>query len=232
MRTIIIALFSTALCLGSSLNTQETKRLITEKQKESYSIGLSIGGSFKQQGLDIDLEVLAKGIQDALEGNQPMLTEDEIRQAMLGLKQRMMEKQQAQNQEIAEKNLAEGEAFLKKNRKRQGVVELPSGLQYEVIEKGTGRHPQPDDTVVTNYRGTLISGEEFDSSYKRGKPVTFKVNGVIKGWVEALQLMKPGSKWKLYIPSDLAYGARGAGKTIEPNSTLIFEIELLEINPE
>lgn len=217
------------LFLTSTVWAKDSSSLITEKQKVSYGIGLSLGNNFKQQSIDIDLEALKKGVEDALKGSQPLMTEAEIREVMTNLQKRIMAKKQKENEESAVKNDEEGKAFLANNKKRKGVTTLPSGLQYEVIKEGTGAIPKNTDTVVTNYRGTLVNGQEFDSSYKRGKPATFPVNGVIRGWTEALQLMKAGAKWKLYIPSELAYGMRGAGPMIGPNSTLIFEIELLEI---
>lgn len=211
------------------LLAEDAKPLITEKQKVSYSIGLSLGANFSKQSLEIDAEALKQGVLDAMSGAQPKLTEAEMKEVMTNLQKRMIAKKQEADAEVATKNLEEGEEFLAENKKREGVKTLPSGLQYEVIEAGDGKSPEATDTVVTNYKGTLIDGTEFDSSYKRGKPATFPVNGVIKGWTEVLQLMKTGAKWKVYVPSDLAYGNRGAGPLIGPNSTLIFEIELLEV---
>ena len=219
-----------AICSGfSTLQAKEIKRLITEKDKVSYSIGLNIGKSFQQQSIDINVAALMKGVEDAIKGSGQLLTDAEIREVMTTFQKRMMAKKENQDKEKAGKNLTEGKAFLEKNKTRKGVTTLPSGLQYEVMRQGKGAKPTLTDTVMTNYKGTLISGQEFDSSYKRGKPTTFPVNGVIKGWTEALQLMKTGAKWKLYVPSDLAYGPRSTGPTIGPNSTLIFEIELVEI---
>ncbi len=206
-----------------------TSKLITEKEKISYSIGLSLGRNFTQQGIDIDLKTFAKGVEDALKGVKPLLTDQEIREVMTNLQKSMAAKKEKQAQQASGKNQVEGKKFLEENKKRKGVITLASGLQYEIIRPGTGPVPKATDTVVTNYEGKLINGTVFDSSYKRGQPATFPVNGVIKGWVEALQLMKTGAKWKLYIPSDLAYGERSAGPLIGPNSTLIFDIELLEI---
>lgn len=214
---------------ATSVFAKEIKRLVTEKEKVSYSIGLSIGKSFKQQAIEIDMDTLVKGVEDALQESNPLLTEEEIREVMTNLQKSLMAKKQQEDDQVAGKNLEEGKQFLEANKKRSGVKTLPSGLQYEVIQAGAGNSPKLDDTVVTNYKGTLIDGTEFDSSYKRGKPLVCPVNGVIQGWIEALQLMKPGAKWKLYIPAELAYGARSAGPVIGPNSTLIFEIELLEI---
>ena len=157
------------------------------------------------------------------------MTEQEMKETLAGLQKELMEKQAERAKLLAEKNKKEGEAFLAANKTKEGVKTLPDGLQYKVIKEGTGKTPKADDTVVTNYRGTLIDGTEFDSSYKRGQPATFPVKGVIPGWTEALQLMKEGSKWELFIPSNLAYGERGAGNAIGPNATLVFEIELISV---
>lgn len=211
--------------------------LDTEKAKESYAIGFSIGEDFVQQGLDIDTTVLAKGMADAIAGGDVMLTEEERMEIFATLQQRMMEKQQAMMAEreqemaaMADKNLTDGKTFLEENGKKDGVTTTKSGLQYQVLEKGKGAPPIKTDTVSVHYHGTLIDGTVFDSSVERGEPATFPVGGVIQGWVEALQLMPPGSKWKLFIPSELAYGEQGAGAQIGPNSVLIFEVELLTIN--
>lgn len=203
--------------------------LKTQKDKVSYSFGLDIGDNFKKQSIDLDPDLLARGIKDALSGKKPLLSEEEIRAVMASFQEEMKAKAIAHTKELGEKNRKEGEAFLAKNKKKAGIVTLPSGLQYKIIKAGTGKKPKATDTVTTNYRGTLIDGTEFDSSYKRGQPATFPVNGVISGWTEALQLMPVGSKWQLFIPSDLAYGPRGAGHVIEPNSALIFEVELISI---
>ncbi len=215
------------------------KALISEKDKISYGIGLSLGTDFKRQTIEIDMDAFMKGIEDGLQGNDPALTREQLQAAMTSLREQMAAKQKKMQQQMmqqqkqqAGKNLKEGKAFLEANSKKEGVVTLPSGLQYKVIRKGTGATPKLTDRVKTHYKGTLINGTEFDSSYKRGRPATFPVNGVIKGWTDALQLMKTGAKWMLYIPSDLAYGEMGTQPTIGPNSTLIFEIELLEVNPK
>ncbi|OGS32456.1 MAG: hypothetical protein A2474_07775 [Elusimicrobia bacterium RIFOXYC2_FULL_34_12] len=208
---------------------QSGKNLKTKKDKVSYSIGVDIGNNLKSQGLDIDSDVLAKGLIDAYSGKKISLTDEEIKQAITELQQEMMAKQEEKSKESGDKNKNIGEEFLAKNKTKPGVKTLPSGLQYKIITEGTGAKPKATDTVVVNYSGTLIDGTEFDSSYKRGQPATFPVNAVIKGWTEALQLMKTGSKWELYIPSELAYGDRGAGNTIGPNSVLIFTVELIDI---
>jgi FKBP-type peptidyl-prolyl cis-trans isomerase FklB len=203
--------------------------LETQKQKVSYSIGIDIGKNFKHSNIDIDLEALAQGVKDAISDSTPLLTEQQREEAMRQLQQEMVAKRNESAKKAGEKNKVEGEAFLAENAKKEGVVTLPSGLQYKILKQGDGRKPKLTDEVTTNYRGTLIDGAEFDSSYKRGEPTSFRVNEVIAGWTEALQLMPVGSKWQLFIPSNLAYGERGTGGPIGPNATLIFEIELLAI---
>jgi len=206
------------LFLVSQVNAEEKLVLKNQKEKVSYIIGMDIGGNLKKQSIDIDPNILAKGIQDALGGAKSLLTDQEMQETMVAFQKELMEKHKKQ-----------GEDFLAENKKKEGVKTLPSGLQYKVIKAGTGKKPKADDTVTANYRGTLIDGMEFDSSYKRGQPGTFRVSGVIPGWTEALQLMEEGAKWQLYVPSNLAYGQRGAGKVIGPNTALIFEIELVSI---
>ena len=203
---------------------QETTPFKDQKSKASYGIGLNIGASLKQQGLQLDLNALSQGVKDALSGAKRQLSEEEIRAALSALQAEMANK----GQELAAANKVEGEAYLKANGSKEGVQSLPSGLQYKITKAGAGAKPSATDTVRTHYRGTLIDGTEFDSSYTDGEPVTFPVNGVIPGWTEALQLMPVGSKWQLYVPSNLAYGERGHGP-IPPNATLIFDVELLGI---
>ena len=202
--------------------------LETQEQKLGYIIGMDIGNSLKQQGTDLDLQALFDAIETIYNGGEPAMTQEEanaVREAFIAERRSEMEAQQAQ---LAAKNAAEGDAFLLENRTREGVVETESGLQYEIISAGDGPTPQATDRVRVHYRGTLLNGEEFDSSYSRGEPATFVLNQVIPGWTEGLQLMPVGSKYKFYIPGDLAYGANG-GRTIVPNLTLIFEVELLGI---
>jgi FKBP-type peptidyl-prolyl cis-trans isomerase FklB len=200
----------------------------TDLEKVSYIIGTQIARNFKAQEVEVNLDSLMMGLKDALEGKELALSQDEMKQVYTRFQQQMREKQAAKRAAEAAKNLAAGTAYLEANKAKEGVKVLPSGLQYKVITEGTGNTPTAQDKVKTHYRGTLIDGMEFDSSYKRNKPAEFGVTGVIKGWTEALQLMKEGSKWELYIPANLAYGERGR-PGIPPNSTLIFEIELLEI---
>jgi FKBP-type peptidyl-prolyl cis-trans isomerase FklB len=224
----LVAIVGIVLLAGSAHGADSTV-LKTQKDKVSYSIGLDIGTNFKQQAIEVDPDVLARGVKDAMSDAKPLLSEEEVQAVMSAFEQEMKEKTIALNKELGDKNIKEGEAFLAENKKKEGVVTLPSGLQYKVITAGTGKKPKATDTVTTQYRGTLIDGTEFDSSYKRGQPATFPVTGVITGWTEALQLMPVGSKWQLFIPSNLAYGPRGAGHVIGPNATLVFEVELLSI---
>ena len=203
--------------------------LKTQKDKISYAIGMNIGQSMKKDSLDLDPAIVSRGLNDALTGAKPLMTDEEAKTVMTEFRSEMMKKQQSAAQQAGDSNKQAGQQFLATNKTKEGVVTLPSGLQYKVLKDGTGPKPTASDTVVTNYRGTLIDGTEFDSSYKRGEPATFPVGQVIKGWIEALQLMPVGSKWQLFIPSDLAYGERSPGGEIGPNSTLIFDIELLSI---
>lgn len=217
-----------ACLIPVSVIAADDKALTTQKQKLSYTIGVQIGGGIKQDGLDLDTDSITQGIKDVLSNTAPKMTTQEM-QATLDSYQKSLI---AEKEAAAENNKKEGEDFLAANKKKKGVKVTDSGLQYKVIEKGDGKKPAVSDTVSVNYRGTLINGKEFDSSYKRGEPVTFPLNGVIKGWSEALQLMNVGAKWQLYIPPDLAYGAQGAGGAIGPNATLIFDVELLGIAPK
>jgi FKBP-type peptidyl-prolyl cis-trans isomerase len=220
---------STAAKPHAATTTGAPLTLKTQKEKLSYAIGMNIGQGMKHDGLEIDPAILTRALKDALSGAKPAMTEEEAKTVMNSFRAEMMKKQQNQAQKLAETNKATGEKFLAENKAKAGVVTLPSGLQYKIIKEGTGPKPTATDTVVTNYRGTLIDGTEFDSSYKRGEPASFPVNRVIKGWTEALQLMPVGSKWQLFVPSNLAYGERSPGGEIGPNSTLIFDVELLSI---
>jgi FKBP-type peptidyl-prolyl cis-trans isomerase FklB len=220
----VVVVFGVVL-LASQLGAQETLTLKTQKEKLSYIIGMDMGKNLKNQSVDIDSNILARGLKDALSGSKSVLTEQEVRDTLSVFQKEMVAKQQA----IGEKNKKEGEAFLAENKKKKGVTTLPSGLQYKVVKAGTGKKPKPTDTVTVQYQGTLIDGTEFDSSYRRGQPATFPVNGVIPGWTEALGLMQEGAKWQLFIPPNLAYGERGTGSQIGPNATLIFEVELVSI---
>jgi len=210
-----------------------TPALTTKKQKFSYALGMSIGtqvgGNLKKQSVEVDPDLVSQGMKDALSGAKPRLTQEEAQGVLTETQNEVRKEQQEKMQEVSGKNKTEGVAFLAANKSKEGVVTLPDGLQYKILTAGTGPKPTASDSVVCNYRGTLINGTEFDSSYKRGQPATFGVGQVIKGWTEALQLMPVGSKWQLFIPSSLAYAERGAGAEIGPDATLIFEVELLSI---
>ena len=226
-RYLLVVAASIALLLPFCTPEKKKVELKDDKSKESYSVGYQFGQNLKKMHADLDAEVLSEGIEDALSGKESRLTEEEMGSSLSNLRQRSMTAMQEELKAQAEKNLVEGEKFLTENKTKEGVKTTASGLQYKVIEKGEGPSPKVGDTVTVNYRGTLVDGTEFDSSYARGEPATFPLTGVIPGWTEALQLMKKGSKWTLYIPPDLAYGERGAGNRIPPNSTLIFEVELI-----
>ena len=224
------------ICLGAigiaSLGlAQDKPELKDQKDKASYSIGYDIGDTFKKQKIDLNVDAMVTGLKEALAGKDASISKEEREKTLQAFQKEMMEKQVAASKEAGAKNLTEGEKFLAENKKKDGVKTTASGLQYKVLKEGSGPSPKDTDTVVTNYRGTLIDGTEFDSSYKRNEPATFPVNRVIKGWTEALQLMKPGAKYQLFIPPSLGYGERGAGQLIGPNATLIFEVELLSIKP-
>jgi FKBP-type peptidyl-prolyl cis-trans isomerase FklB len=206
--------------------------LNTTKDKVSYAIGADLGNKLKTSSIDIDPNILTRALKDVLTGAKTAMNDEEIRTTLTDLTKDLQAKQATLNKEKSDKNKKEGEAFLAANKSKEGVVALPSGLQYKIIKAGTGPKPTAADTVVCNYKGTLIDGKEFDSSYKRGQPATFPVGGVIKGWTEALQLMPVGSTWQLFIPADLAYGDRQAGPDITPGATLVFEVELMSIQPK
>jgi FKBP-type peptidyl-prolyl cis-trans isomerase FklB len=199
---------------------------MTQQEKISYIIGRDMATNLKKQGIEIEAESFAKGLKEVLAGQPSSLSPQEVQQAMMALQQEMTQKQGAKGAD----NQKAGEKFLAENKNKEGVKTLPSGLQYQVLQEGTGKSPAKTDKVTTHYHGTLIDGTVFDSSYERGQPATFPVNGVIAGWTEALQLMKEGAKWRLFIPSNLAYGSQGAGDAIGPNSTLIFDVELISVH--
>jgi len=229
-RILGVALAAGIVLMAAGCGAGEKKiELNDQKAKISYGIGMSLGTDFKAQGIEIDPEVMAQAIKDVTTGGKTLMTEDEVRKVITDFQKELAAKQEAKAKEGGIKNLKDGQAFLAENGKKAGVVTLPSGLQYKIEKKGPGKKPGPNDSVTVHYKGTLIDGTEFDSSYKRGEPVSFPVGGVIPGWTEALQLMEEGSKWQLFIPANLAYGERGAGAQIGPNSTLIFEVELLKV---
>ena len=229
MKNLVISI--TLATLAAPAFAQNPPALKDNKDKISYSIGLDIGTTFKKQKMEISSDALVAGLKDGMSGAKPALTPEEVRQVMMEFSKDMREKTAAATKEAAEKNSKEGEKFLAENKAKPGVKTTASGLQYKMEKEGNGTPPKETDTVVVNYRGTLIDGTEFDSSYKRGEPATFPVNRVIKGWTEALQLMKPGAKYQLVIPSDLAYGPGGTGGDIGPNAMLIFEVELMSVKP-
>jgi len=201
----------------------------TQKEKLSYAIGMEMGKGVKAQGIDVDSTILMQGLKDALTDAKGLMSEDELRQVITALQQEMRQKQMQEQAAAAQENKTKGEAFLAENAKKEGVVALPDGLQYKILTAGQGKKPVETDTVLCNYKGTFLDGTEFDSSAKAGKPVPFEVGKVIPGFKEVLQLMPVGSKWQVFIPSNLAYGERGAGGVIGPNATLIFEVEVVSI---
>jgi FKBP-type peptidyl-prolyl cis-trans isomerase FklB len=224
-------IIAASVALASLAPAAETE-LKDQKEKVSYSIGIDIGNTLKRQMIDVNAELLNRGIRDGLSGTKPLLTEEQIKETMSAFQKDMVAKQAAAKKATGEKNAAEAKKFLAENKAKEGVKTTASGLQYKVLKEGTGPSPKATETVKVNYRGTTLDGTEFDSSFKRGQPASFPVNRVIKGWTEGLQLMKVGSKYQLFVPADLAYGERGAGSDIGPNATLIFEVELLGITPE
>jgi FKBP-type peptidyl-prolyl cis-trans isomerase len=201
----------------------------TQKEKVSYAIGMEMGKGVKAQGIDVDPSIVLQGLKDALSNAKSQMSEDELRQVITGLQQEMRQKQMQMQEAAAAENKTKGDAFLAENAKKEGMVVLPDGLQYKILTAGQGKKPVESDTVLCNYKGTFVDGTEFDSSAKGAKPVPFEVKNVIPGFKEVLQLMPVGSKWQVFVPSNLGYGERGAGGVIGPNATLIFEIELVSI---
>ncbi len=217
------------MLMFSPAAAQEAPSLKDDKEKSSYAVGMNLGGALRRQSPDLDVNLIVQGFRDALAGEKTLLTAVEMRAILSRLQAELKTKQAAQQTEKAANSKSEGEAFLAENKAREGVVTLESGLQYKIVKAGDGKKPTIDDTVVCHYRGTLVDGTEFDSSYKRDKAATLALKKVVKGWAEALQLMPAGSKWQLFIPPSLGYGERGAGASIGPNATLIFEVELVSI---
>jgi len=213
------------------MSQRDTTNLTPPSNMEnvSYSIGYDIGNSFGNQPFELVAEAVAQGLKDGVNSAEPMMTKEEMEETLTSFQEEIMNQQDSGRKDVADKNRKEGEEFLTANKTKEGIITTESGLQYKVIKEGTGRTPTKSDQVETHYRGTLIDGKEFDSSYKRGETITFPVSGVIAGWTEALLLMKEGAKWQLFIPSNLAYGPRGAGGDIGPNATLIFDIELVAV---
>ncbi len=213
-----LGILACIVLLTSHAVAEDKQELKTPKDKLGYAIGLDLGKNLKKNAIDVDVNVIMQGIKDGYTGGKALLTDEQVKETYTAFQQ-----------ERVQKAKQEGDAFLAANKKKDGVITMASGLQYKIIKKGSGKTPKATDSVTVNYRGTLIDGSEFDSSYKRGQPATFTVSGVIPGWTEALQLMKEGSKWELFIPPSLAYGERGT-PGIPPNSVLIFEVELISVN--
>ncbi len=213
------------LCLSATALAEDAVSLDSEKQKASYAVGLQIGQSLLRQGVDLDGDAFLQAIKDVYTQTQPRLSREELQDVLT----RQSDRIRSAQKKVAQENLDAGKAFLAENRKQEGLVELKDGLQYIVVKEGKGAKPTDKDTVVVHYRGTHIDGTEFDSSYKRNEPATLSLNGVIRGWQEALTRMPVGSKWRIFVPAKLAYGPRGAGAAIAPNETLVFDVELLDI---
>jgi FKBP-type peptidyl-prolyl cis-trans isomerase FklB len=231
MKNTLIMAVGSVLLIGICTAGEKTE-LKTENDRVNYSVGHQIGGDFKRQEVELNPQALVQGIEDALEGTELLMTTDEMRTTLVDLKKRIMAAQREKATQVTTQNLTAAEVFLAENATEEDVKTLPSGLQYKVMNEGSGTTPGAADKVTVHYRGTLTDGTEFDSSYSRNKPASFGVNRVIPGWTEALQLMQEGDKWQLFIPPKLGYAERGAGSKIPPNSALIFEVELLSINTD
>ncbi len=231
MKSYLIAVLGLLLAWGPVWAAEKIE-LKTDKEKVSYAIGLRLGQNMKREGIEVDQESFLKGLNDGKSGAEPLMTPAELQETMVKFSQEMMAKKRAAFEKKAAENKAKGQAFLEANKKKKGVKVTKSGLQYRVIKPGTGKSPKPDDLVTCHYRGMLIDGTEFDSSYARQQPATFTVSGVIAGWQEALPMMKEGAKWELVVPAELAYGLRGAGPKIGPNAVLVFEVELLKVGQD
>ena len=225
LQAVAVLGLSAVFCLMAAETPVELK---TQKDKISYSIGMNWGNMLKRETVDVDVAIVTRAMKDALAGEKPALTDQQAREVMTAFQAEMSARQNEKRKDSGDKNKKEGEAFLVENKKKEGIITLTNGLQYKVITAGTGRKPTITDKVLCHYRGTFVDGKEFDSSYTRGEPITFPLTGVIKGWTQALQLMPVGSKWKLFIPSDIAYGEFGKGD-IGPNTVLLFDIELISI---
>lgn len=219
-----------AAFVAVAVAAQDAPVLNTEKEKVSYALGMQMGADFRKQALDLDLTTFSKGLAESFNGAKTMLTEEEMRTVLANAKEEYQKKQAALREQKAEATLQEGEKFLAENKNKEGVVTLPTGLQYKILKQGKGETPKRKDHVVCNYRGMLFDGTEFDNSDKHNGPSTFPVRGVIRGWEQALLMMPEGSKWQLFVPPQLAYGKAGApSMKVPPNATLIFELELLDV---
>jgi FKBP-type peptidyl-prolyl cis-trans isomerase FklB len=228
MRLLCIAALVVVLVAGQAVAAEKTN-IKSDKGKRSYSIGYDIGNMIKSQGIEVDSNLVAKGLKDILSGAKPAMTEKEMQDSLKALNQEIMAKRVAKFKEVADKNKKEGDAFLAENKKKPGITTMPDGLQYRVIKEGSGESPTATSKVKAHYKGTLINGTEFDSSYKRNQPLEIEIDKVIAGWQKILPMMKEGGKVEIFVPSELAYGERGQGNVIGPNSVLIFEIELVSI---
>ncbi len=229
MKIKLLAAAAMGVAFSTAMAASNSTPLTNEIDKLSYSIGADLGKNFKQQGIDINPDAMAKGMQDGMSGKLQM-TDEQMKEVLTNFQKNLMAKRTEAHQKKAMENKAKGENFLKENKAREGIVTLPSGLQYKVLEKGTGAKPSKDDSVTVEYTGRLIDGKVFDSTEKTGKPATFKVSQVIPGWTEALQLMPAGSTWEIFVPANLAYGERSVGGPIGPNETLIFKIHLISVD--
>ncbi|MFV2060564.1 MAG: FKBP-type peptidyl-prolyl cis-trans isomerase [Gammaproteobacteria bacterium] len=230
MKKVLRIALSSALVMGV-VGQATAVDIKSTKQKTSYAIGVNMSQNLKNLGSEIDVDSLVEGLANGMKGSKLKMSNEEMQKTLMAFQEKITKQRTAAQGKVKSANLDAGKKFLAENKKKKGVITTQSGLQYKIITSGKkdGKSPGATETVTTHYRGTLIDGTEFDSSYARKKPTSFPVNGVIKGWTEALQLMKPGDKWKLFIPADLAYGERGAGAKIGPGSTLIFDIELIKI---
>lgn len=236
-KTLVAVAVASIVLVGCSADKEPAAQvekpyaLETEQQKLGYSLGLMLGERLKSDVEELDVDALRRAVETVYSGAEPLLKPEEVEATMMAFQKEKVEEQQAAVTKMAEDNLAKGQAYMAENGKKEGVVTTESGLQYEVLTAGEGATPKAEDTVKVHYRGSLISGTDFDSSYSRGEPVSFPLNGVIPGWTEGLQLMKVGGKSRLVLPAELAYGPGGMGEAIGPNETLVFEVELLDINP-
>jgi len=217
------------LFLTIAVAAQDASQLKTQKEKVSYALGMQMGKEFQKQSVDLDLPTLVKGLTEAFDGTKTLLTEDEMHVILANAREEFRQKQAAIREEKSEATLLEGEKFLAENKNKEGVISLPSGLQYKILTEGTGKKPEIDEKVICNYRSTLIDGTEFDSSEKHSGPVTLPLRGVIEGWKEALLMMTEGSKWQIFVPPHLAYGKQGSGLVVPANATLVFELELVAV---